>query len=244
MSTIYTVIHSWYGERMSKLPCYYAIAWSNDIGSIIDHDVQYQSLCQSIQNGKGYDGNKRCSHGSKIAFHCHSNKGCSLIQCADRRWSCCINGRRWFWGCRQAWHHHCLVSWPIQCISELHVGYMALHYPLLFLYGEDGWHPNILLNSVVLHDADADLDEDHAEEFEHHRKHHNVIMVEFYGYRLQHETLNGIALLWGDQLRQQYIVDAYAVIEQQLLRYLHLNQKKVSCRSQLRPSGCHRCRWQ
>jgi hypothetical protein len=28
------------------------------------------------------------------------------------------------------------------------------------------------------------------------------------------------------------------------LRYLHLNQKKVSCRSQLRPSGCHRCRWQ
>ncbi len=25
-----------------------------------------------------------------------------------------------------------------QCISELHVGYMALHYSLLFPYGEDG----------------------------------------------------------------------------------------------------------
>jgi F420-dependent methylenetetrahydromethanopterin dehydrogenase len=25
-----------------------------------------------------------------------------------------------------------------QCIFELHVGYMALHYPLLFPYGEDG----------------------------------------------------------------------------------------------------------
>ncbi len=27
---------------------------------------------------------------------------------------------------------------PFQRNSELHVGYMALHYPLLFLYGEDG----------------------------------------------------------------------------------------------------------
>jgi hypothetical protein len=64
------------------------------------------------------------------------------------------------------------------------VGYMALHYSLLFPYSEDEWHPNIPLNGVVLHDADADLDEDHAEESEHHRKHHNVTMVEFYSYRL------------------------------------------------------------
>jgi hypothetical protein len=39
---------------------------------------------------------------------------------------------------------------PFQRISELHVGYMALHYPLLFPYGEDGWHLNIPLNGVVL----------------------------------------------------------------------------------------------
>jgi hypothetical protein len=52
---------------------------------------------------------------------------------------------------------------PFQRISELHVGYMALHYPLLFPYGEDGWHPNILLNGVVV---DADLDGDHAGESE------------------------------------------------------------------------------
>jgi hypothetical protein len=66
-----------------------------------------------------------------------------------------------------------------QCISELHVGYMALHYPLLFPYGEDGWHPNIPLNGVV---ADVDLNEDHAEESELQRKHCNVTMAEFYGY--------------------------------------------------------------
>jgi hypothetical protein len=44
---------------------------------------------------------------------------------------------------------------PLQRISELHVGYMALHYPLLFPYSEDGWHPNIPLNAVV---ANVDLD--------------------------------------------------------------------------------------
>jgi hypothetical protein len=66
-----------------------------------------------------------------------------------------------------------------QRISELHVGYMALHYPLLFPYGEDGWHLNISFNGVV---ADADLDEDHAKESELQRKHCNVTMGEFYGY--------------------------------------------------------------
>jgi hypothetical protein len=61
---------------------------------------------------------------------------------------------------------------------------MALHYLLLFPYGEDGWHPNIPLNGVVMQDVDANLDEDHAEEFKHQRKHRNVTMAEFYNYRL------------------------------------------------------------
>ncbi|KAH9536339.1 hypothetical protein CY35_17G102200 [Sphagnum magellanicum] len=113
---------------------------------------------------------------------------------------------------------------PLQRISELHVGYMALHYPLLFPYGEDGWHPNILINAVVV---DANLDEDHAKISELQRKHCNVTMAEFYGYRLQHRDTDGIALLRGDQLRQQYIVDAYAGIEQSCLKYLRLNQKKL-----------------
>jgi hypothetical protein len=79
-----------------------------------------------------------------------------------------------------------------QRIFELHVGYMALHYLLLFPYNEDGWHPNIPLNGVV---ADADLDENHAEESKLQRKHCNVTMAEFYGYRLQHKDTDGIPLL-------------------------------------------------
>jgi hypothetical protein len=111
-----------------------------------------------------------------------------------------------------------------QRISKLHVGYMALHYPLLFPYGEDGWHLNILLNGVI---ADADLDEDHAEKAKLQRKHCNVTMAEFYDYQLQHRNTDGIALLWGDRLRHQYIVDAYAAIEQNHLKYLRLNKKKL-----------------
>jgi hypothetical protein len=78
-----------------------------------------------------------------------------------------------------------------QRISELHVGYMALHYPLLFPYSEDGWHLNILFNGVV---ANANLDEDHAEESKHQIKHCNLTMAEFYDYQLQHRNIDGIAL--------------------------------------------------
>jgi hypothetical protein len=114
---------------------------------------------------------------------------------------------------------------PFKRIFELHVGYMALHYSLLFPHGEDGWHPNIPFNGVV---ADVDLDDDHVEEYEPQRKHCNVTMVEFYGYRLQHRDTDNIALLRGDQLRHQYIVDAYAAIEQNRLKYLYLNQKSFA----------------
>ncbi len=114
---------------------------------------------------------------------------------------------------------------PFQRISELHVGYMALHYPLLFPYGEDRWHPNILFNGVVV---DANLDEDHAREFELQKKHYNVTMAEFYGYRLQHRNTDGIVLLRGDRLRHQYIMDAYVAIKQNRLKYLLLNKKNFA----------------
>jgi hypothetical protein len=52
-------------------------------------------------------------------------------------------------------------------------------------------------------------------------------MAEFYGYRLQHQDTDGIALFRGDRLRHQYIVDAYAIIEQSCLKYLRLNKKKL-----------------
>jgi len=52
-------------------------------------------------------------------------------------------------------------------------------------------------------------------------------MAKFYDYRLQHRDTDGIALLRGGRLRQQYIVDAYAVVKQTCLTYLRLNKKKL-----------------
>jgi hypothetical protein len=39
-ATVCTTVHSWYKMRTSKPACCYALAWSNDVGSVIDHDVQ------------------------------------------------------------------------------------------------------------------------------------------------------------------------------------------------------------
>jgi hypothetical protein len=39
---------------------------------------------------------------------------------------------------------------PFQRIYKLHVGYATLHYLLLFIYGEDGWHLNIPLNGFIV----------------------------------------------------------------------------------------------
>jgi hypothetical protein len=75
-------IHDTKSERQS---CH-AIMPSLDpmmLDQFVDHDVQYQSLCPSVQNGKGYDGNRRCSHGFEIASHYFLNKGFLLIQCAE-----------------------------------------------------------------------------------------------------------------------------------------------------------------
>ncbi|CAH1447378.1 unnamed protein product [Lactuca virosa] len=41
----------------------------------------------------------------------------------------------------------------VRRISELHPSFMALQYPLLFPYGEDGFHLNIPLSSKTLHKA-------------------------------------------------------------------------------------------
>jgi hypothetical protein len=75
--------------------------------------------------------------------------------------------------------------------------------------------------------ADTDLDEDHAGESDLQRKHCNVTMAKFYGYRLQHRDTDGIMLVRGDRLWHQYIVDAYAAIEQNRFKYLRMNKKKL-----------------
>ncbi|KAI9921404.1 hypothetical protein PsorP6_002507 [Peronosclerospora sorghi] len=100
-------------------------------------------------------------------------------------------------------------------ISMLHAAYMALQYPVLFPRGEDGWHPaippaGVPVAAVQQHQGSGEDEETHIDPGTRHRK--KVTMADFYAYRLQYRATDGISLLKGGSLLQQYIVDAYTAM--------------------------------
>ncbi|KAL6573294.1 hypothetical protein OROHE_001753 [Orobanche hederae] len=96
-----------------------------------------------------------------------------------------------------------------QRISELHPAYMALQYPLLFPYGEDGFHEKISYHSNT-----------------GNRKTTRgfVTMKEYYAYMIQQRNNQGTTLIRGGRLFQQYLVDAYTAVEEQRLKWNRHNQ--------------------
>lgn len=94
-------------------------------------------------------------------------------------------------------------------ISETHIGYDALQYPLLFPRGENGYAINI--HKVVPHSNQMN---DKL-----------VTAKEYYSYRSM--VRNNNHLIRCNQLFMQYIVDMYAKIETERLNYIKFNQKKL-----------------
>ncbi|GJS42019.1 ATP-dependent DNA helicase PIF1-like protein [Tanacetum coccineum] len=94
-------------------------------------------------------------------------------------------------------------------ISELHLSYMALQYPLLFPYGEDGFHENIPY---------------HTNRGTRKTKRGYISMKEYYAYIIQLPKCQGNTLLRGGRLYQQYLVDAYTTVEEQRLQWTRNNQ--------------------
>ncbi|KAK6925776.1 Helitron helicase-like domain [Dillenia turbinata] len=109
----------------------------------------------------------------------------------------------------------------LQRISELHPLYMAMQYPLLFPYGEEGYHPEIHYY-VNLGTRKT--------------KREFVAMREFYSYTIQQRDNEGKTLLCGGRLFQQYIVDAFTAIEEERLRWIKSNQAQL--RSELYKNIC------
>jgi hypothetical protein len=124
-------------------------------------------------------------------------------------------------------------------ISELHLVYMPMSYALMFPYGEDGWHPSIPVCHVVdseptngeelADESDGDNDSEGGEPNSTRRKHgrRTITMIDYYAFRLQERDNEASTILRCARLVQQYIVDAYAAIEQSRLNYLRRNQKKL-----------------
>ncbi len=124
-------------------------------------------------------------------------------------------------------------------ISELHPAYMPMSYALMFPYGEDGWHPSILICHVVdseptngeelVDESDGDNDSEGGEPNSTRRKRgrRTITMIDYYAFRLQERDNEASTILRCGRLVQQYIVDAYAAIEQSRLNYLRRNKKKL-----------------
>ncbi|OMP04886.1 DNA helicase PIF1, ATP-dependent [Corchorus olitorius] len=97
-------------------------------------------------------------------------------------------------------------------ISNVHPLYMAMQYPLLFPYGEDGFR-------VGIRYVDSPLKEDAA------RK--TVSMREYYAYIIQQRHDQHNTLLRGGRLFQQFLVDAECCITRSRLAFIRSNQKKI-----------------
>ena len=96
-------------------------------------------------------------------------------------------------------------------ISELHPSYLALQYPLLFPYAEDGYRTDIYHFGIT---GKTSTD-----------KRTRVTMKEYFAYRLQERPNIFSMVLNARRLCQQFIVDTYTMVESERMRYIK-NQNK------------------
>ncbi|XP_020266260.1 uncharacterized protein LOC109841725 [Asparagus officinalis] len=97
-------------------------------------------------------------------------------------------------------------------ISDLHPSFMAMQYPLLFPYGEDGFRLGISLE---------------GESNNSNMKRKDVTMMEYAAFRIQQRCNEGHTLILLGKLLQTYIVDMFTCIEEDRLLWVRLNQTKL-----------------
>lgn len=103
-------------------------------------------------------------------------------------------------------------SGALQRISELHPSYLALQYPLLFPFAEDGYRLGIKHRGI-------------AEDDESLRT--KLSMREFFAYRIQDRPGTFSLILHAKKLFHQFLVDAYTMVESDRLSYIKTQQKKL-----------------
>ncbi|CAL1394753.1 unnamed protein product [Linum trigynum] len=97
-------------------------------------------------------------------------------------------------------------------ITSLNPKFEALHFPLLFPYGEYGFHPQISYNASF---CPASM----------RRKF--VTQKEYYAFRLQYRLNEGHTLVQSGKALQHYCVDAFSTIELNRLAFLRTHQKDL-----------------
>ncbi|XP_022031476.1 uncharacterized protein LOC110932451 [Helianthus annuus] len=100
----------------------------------------------------------------------------------------------------------------LQRISELHPSYLALQYPILFPNGDDGYR----------------IDIPHRDGVRTLKKiRPKCTMREFFAYRIQDRSTSFSLILNARRLFQQFLVDAYTMIESERLNYIRFQQKHL-----------------
>ena len=95
-------------------------------------------------------------------------------------------------------------------INPNHASYLPLHYVLFFPRGELGWHWGRTLNS----DGND-------------RQKLRMPQRAFYRFRLHTRTDEPATILRGQRLLQQFVVDAWAICDQNKLNWLQSNQARL-----------------
>ncbi|CAN1324022.1 hypothetical protein LINPERPRIM_LOCUS32950 [Linum perenne] len=103
-------------------------------------------------------------------------------------------------------------STQLERISLYHPSLMSLQYPLIFPYGEDGWRSDIeLFGQSGDEVGDGKM----------------ISQCDFYRYKIQTRLDESHTLLLSGKLFQQYVVNAYALIEAERLNWIRNNQRKL-----------------
>ncbi|PRQ28775.1 putative DNA helicase Pif1, helitron helicase-like domain-containing protein [Rosa chinensis] len=102
-----------------------------------------------------------------------------------------------------------LNSGKLQRISKIHLKYMSLQYPILFPYGEDGYKINLQMHQIGGSST---------------QKRQKISMRAYITYHIQDRNNEISTLLKGGRLFQQYLVDAYATVEEDRLDWIRRNQ--------------------
>ncbi|CAN1165352.1 hypothetical protein LINPERPRIM_LOCUS33698 [Linum perenne] len=97
-------------------------------------------------------------------------------------------------------------------ITSLNPLFDSLHFPLLFPYGNDGFHTKIRYNPTYVDPL---------------QKRKYITQREYYCFRLQYRPDEGKTLIRSGKALQHFCIDAFTTIEQNRLTYLRLNHKKL-----------------
>lgn len=130
-------------------------------------------------------------------------------------------------------------SQAITRVNRTHAAYFPLQYPLLFPYGTPGWHYSMPLNThqtitntqgrgnmrpIADNDGAAGDDDDDADD---QQPSNRLTQRPWYRYHLFDRNNQFSAVLQAGRLFEQFVVDAWASIDQETLEWHRRHQKTV-----------------